>query len=108
MRRVWFMKEMRDAILARKKTATTRYHPLKLESYQAVCGSRFNAVPFAILKIESRIPTTWGNVVLQFYREEGFDTPGDMIRFGKAHRSIHDNPDDKVFYHVFSVTEVNM
>jgi hypothetical protein len=81
MRRVWFKREMREAILAGRKTATTRTRPLPLGEVLAVSGSRFKAVPFAIIKIVDRIPTTVENVIACFYAEEGFESPEAMGAF---------------------------
>lgn len=104
MRRVWFTSEMRDLILAGKKSSTTRNHPLKLEKYTAVSGSRFKAKPFAIIEIQGRIPTVWYRVYNMFYEEEGFVSPDAMYYFLVA-KKLMGNHLDEVYYHRFKLIE---
>jgi len=100
MKRVWFKREMKEAILARKKTATTRTHALPLGECQAVSGSRFKAKPFAVLKIMDRFPTTLENVIRMFYKEEGFQSPDDMVKFLTKERLLL-KAQGPVYFHRF-------
>jgi len=104
MRRVWFKKEMREAILAGEKTATSRPHPLPMERVQAVSGSRFKAQVFAILEIVDRIPSTWRMVIRMFYSEEGFGSPEEMEAYGLK-QGLVKNLDDPCFFHRFKLVE---
>ena len=106
MRRVWFKREMKEPILAGRKTATTRAHPLPLGEVLAVSGSRFNAVPFAIIKITDRIPARVEDVINSFYREEGFDSPEAMGAFADAKRLPVINAKNPVFFHRFEVVRI--
>ena len=101
MRRIWFKKEMKNAILEGRKTATTRDHPIPLTQVLAVSGSRFKPQPFAILQIEDRIPTTKDIVFRMFYREEGFNSSEEMQAFAKKEKLLETN--EQVFYHTFIV-----
>ena len=100
MNRVWFKGEMKEAILAGKKTATTRSHALPLGENQAVSGSRFKAEPFAILNVTDRFPTTLENVIRMFYREESFQSPDDMVRFLTKERLLL-KTQGSVYFHRF-------
>src|SRR5436853_5273 len=72
VKRLFFKKEMKDAILAGKKTTTVRDHRLDLGEYKAVSGSRFHAKPFAVLDIISVLKRYDGvDVILDNYRTEG-------------------------------------
>jgi hypothetical protein len=102
MKRLWFKKEMKDAILLGKKTATTRIKPLNVhERYQAVNGSRFKAQPFAVLEITSRREVhdlTYH--CINHFRQEGFS---DSVEMGNY---IHDNLPQylttrPLYYHTF-------
>ena len=104
MRRVWFKRQMKDATLAGRKTATTRTHPLLLGEVLAVSGSRFKAVPFAVIEILTRSQTTVENVIAQFYREDGFDSPEAMRAFAKKERLLI-NKETAVFFHRFKVVK---
>jgi len=104
MRRVWFKKEMQEAILSGKKTATSRPHPLPLERVQAVSGSRFDAKVFAILEITDRIPSTWRTIIRMFYREEGFGSPEEMEAYGLK-QGLVKNLDDSAFFHRFKLVK---
>lgn len=82
MKRLWFKKKMRDAILLGVKTRTSRTHPLDVgHEYLAVSGSRFKAQPFGVIKIESRFPTTLRKICEDLYQEEGFSSPKDAWMF---------------------------
>ena len=105
MRRVWFKREMKEAILAGRKRATSRTHPIPLGEILAVSGSRFNAVPFAILKITDRLPMRVEDIICSFYREEGFNSPEEMGAFAdREHLPLIDakNP---IFFHRFVVVK---
>ena len=106
MRRVWFKREMKEAILAGRKTATSRTHPLPLGEVLAVCGSRFKAVPFAILKITDRLPMRVEDTIALFYREEGFDSPEAMGAFADIERLPLIDAKNPVFFHRFQVSEL--
>ena len=107
MRRVWFTKEMKGAIVKGRKTATTRNHPLKLdEDYLAVSGSWFKAEPFAVIRITGRLPIILQRAIDCFYYEEGFDSGAEMLGFlikkrffKKTFRSVEDD----AFFHRFEV-----
>jgi hypothetical protein len=101
MRRIWFKKEMKTAILEGRKTATTRDHPIPLTQVLAVSGSRFKAQPFAILQIEDRLPIVKDAVFRLFYREEGFNSTEEMQNFAKKEGLL--KTDGQLFYHTFSV-----
>jgi hypothetical protein len=103
MRRTWFKKEMRQAILDGKKVSTTRDHPIPLGQVLAVSGSRFKPEPFAILLIQDRIPTTAGNVLHSFYKEEGFASSEEAIAYAKKNKLLQ--KDCTVFYHRFKIVE---
>lgn len=102
MRRVWFKKEMKQAILEGTKTATSCSHALPVERVQAVSGSRFKAQVFAILEITDRIPSTWENIIRLFYKEEGFSSPEEMQVYGYKQGLIQ-SVKDPAFFHRFSV-----
>jgi len=104
MKRVWFKVEMRDAILAGRKTATTRDHLLPLGDVRAVTGSRYAATPFAILTIRDRLATTLASVVSRHYREEGFASPELMHGYALAHGLPHEMA-AHVWFHRFQVKE---
>jgi len=101
MRRVWFKKEMKEAILKEIKTATTRNHPIPLGQVVAVCGSRFKPEPFAILDIQIQIPTFKEHVIYYYYKEEGFKSPEEMIAFAKKEKLLQ--TDDFVYFHRFKL-----
>ena len=101
MRRVWFKKEMREAILEGKKIATTRDHVLPLEEVLAVSGSRFKAEPFAILRVHTRLPMQKENVIQMFFEEEGFNSSEEMIAYAKKNRLLETN--DTVYFHKFDL-----
>ena len=105
MRRVWFKKEMKEAILAGKKNRTTRYHQIPLGQVQAVCGSRFNAEAFAKLEILTNYGTTWGEVIRRCHRQEGFETEEEMRQFGQKVGLLKGvgYDDDHVYTHDFAV-----
>lgn len=100
MRRVWFKKEMREAVLTGRKTVTTRDHPLPLTEVQAVSGSRYNANPFAILDIYMRYPITTERVIEFFYQEEGFNSPEEMREYCRKNRLLQNNFG---YFHKFNV-----
>jgi hypothetical protein len=104
MRRVFFKKEMRQAILDGKKVSTTRDHPIPLGRVLAVSGSRFKAEPFAVLEIQDRIPTKIADVTQLFYREEGFTSPEEMAVYAEKNKLLQ--TDNQVWYHRFKITEV--
>jgi len=106
MRRVWFKREMKEAILAGRKTATTRDHPLTLGKNLAVTGSFYKAVPFAIIKVTDRFPTTLENVIGSFYVEEGFDSPEAMGAFLEKERFPLLDAKNPVFFHRFELVRV--
>lgn len=106
MRRVWFKREMKEAILAGRKTATTRDYPLTLGKNLAVTGSFYKAAPFAVLKVTERFPTTLENVIAWFYREEGFDSPEAMGAFLDRERLPLLDAKNPVFFHRFQVIKV--
>lgn len=95
---------MREAILAGRKVATSRPHPLPLERVQAVSGSRFDAKVFAVLEIADRIPSTWRTIIRMFYREEGFGSPEEMQAYG-VKQGLVKNLDDPAFFHRFKLVE---
>lgn len=105
MRRVWFKKEMRELILAGKKDGTTRTHPLKLEEYTAVSGSRYAAVPFAIIKIVDCLPMTWEKIARLFHVQEGFETPAAYLDYVHKQKLLTDW-NQEVFYHSFVVKTI--
>jgi hypothetical protein len=104
MRRVWFKKEMKQAILDGKKVSTTRDHPIPLGQIIAVSGSRFKAEPFAVLDIQDRIPTTVKDVIRLFYKEEGFTSSEEMVIYAKKNKLLQE--DASVYYHRFKIVEV--
>jgi len=104
MRRIWFKKEIKQAILNGKKVSTTRDHPIPLEQVLAVSGSRFKAEPFAILEIQDRIPTTVENVIRLFYKEEGFSSSEEMTAYAKKNKLLQ--TENNVFYHKFKIVEL--
>lgn len=106
MRRVWFKREMKEAILAGRKTATTRTHPLALDECLAVSGSRFKAVPFAIIKITDRFPARVEDVINSFYKEEGFNSPEAMGAFADRERLPVIDAKNPVFFHRFEVVRI--
>jgi len=103
MRRVWFKKEMRQAILDGKKVSTTRNHPIPLGQVLAVSGSRFKAEPFAVLEILDRTPTTVSGVIRMFYEEEGFSSPQQMEAYAKKNKLLQ--TDSQVWIHRFKIVE---
>ena len=103
MRRVWFKKEMRQAILDGKKVSTTRDHPLPLEKVLAVSGSRFKAEPFAVLEIVYQLRTKIATVVQTFYREEGFSSSEELLAYAKKNKLLQ--TDGPVWYHRFKIVE---
>ncbi len=103
MRRIWFKKEMKQAILDGKKVSTTRDHPILLGEIQAVSGSRFKPEPFAVLEIQDRIPTTVENVIRLFYKEEGFSSPEEMTAYAKKNKLLQ--TENNVFYHKFKIVK---
>jgi hypothetical protein len=105
MRRVWFKREMKEAILAGRKTATSRTHPLPLGEVLAVSGSRFKAIPFAILNITDRLPMRVADIINSFYQEEGFDSPEAMGAFADRERLPIIMAKDPVFFHRFVVVK---
>jgi len=104
MKRVWFKKEMRQAILDGKKVSTTRNHSIPLGQVLAVSGSRFKAEPFAVLEILDRIPTTVSDVIRMFCKEEGFSSPEQMEAYAKKNKLLQ--TDSQVWYHRFKILEV--
>jgi len=104
LRRVWFKKEMREAILTGRKTATTRDHPLPLEKVQAVGGSRYKAQVFAILEITDRLPVIWRDVIRMFYHEEGFSSSDEMQSYALKH-GLTQNLKRPMFFHRFKLAE---
>jgi len=105
MRRVWFKREMKEAILAGRKTATTRTHPLALGECLAVSGSRFKTVPFAVIKITDRFPARVEDIINSFYREEGFSSPEEMGAFADRERLPLIDAKNPVFFHRFVVVK---
>lgn len=102
MKRLWFKKEMRDAIVRGEKTSTSRKHPLKVgETYTAVCGSRFNAYPFAHVKIDSIQLLPFGDVARLHWKEEGFKSEKDMQTWISAHLPGYEGVE--LWYHEFHV-----
>lgn len=81
--RIWFTKQMREAVLADKKTATTRDHQKELGDWLAVSGSYYDPNPFAVITITENSESTWSNSLANF-REEGFESLEDMHRFAYA------------------------
>lgn len=80
--RLWFKADMRDLVLAGKKTCTTRLHRLNVgEVYDAVCGSRLNAKPFAKVKILTAWEASWPTITSERFREEGFASPQAMTEW---------------------------
>ena len=104
MRRIWFKKEMKQAILDGEKVSTTRDHPIPLEKILAVSGSRFKAEPFAVLEIQDRIPATVENVIRLFYKEEGFSSPEEMTVYAKKNKLLQ--TENYVFYHKFKIVKL--
>ncbi len=104
MKRVWFKKEMKQAILDGKKVSTTRDHPIELGQVLAVSGSRFKAEPFAILEIQDRIPTTVSDVIRLFYKEEGFNSPEEVTAYAKKNKLLQ--TENRVWYHRFEVVRL--
>jgi hypothetical protein len=103
MRRTWFKKEMRQAILDGKKVSTTRDYPIPIGQVEAVSGSRFKPEPFAILEIQDRIPTKVEDVIRMFYKEEGFNSPEEMVAYAKKNKLLQN--DVRVWYHRFKIVE---
>src|SRR5713101_4935843 len=81
MKRLWFKKEMKEAILAGKKCETIRNHRLKKGRYAAVSGSRFKAEKFADLVITSSRRLKSIKSVFNHWKEEGFDSRKLMEQF---------------------------
>jgi hypothetical protein len=106
MRRVFFKKEMRQAILEGKKVSTTRDHPIPLGQVLAVSGSRFKAEPFAVLEILDRVPTTVRGVIRMFYEDEGFSSPQQMLAYAKKNKLLQ--TDGQVWVHRFKIVEVKV
>lgn len=103
MRRLWFKKEMKKAILEGRKRATTRLKPLHVgERFQAVSGSRYDAKPFAIIEITSRRKIdSLVEHCTKHYEAEGFQSSLDMAGY------IRDNlPQYRkirpLYYHTFT------
>lgn len=105
MRRVWFKKEMKEAILKGEKTATSRPHPLPLEKVQAVSGSRYKAKVFAILDIWERVATKPSHVIGHLYREEGFSSPENMVDF-MFKENLHWDEREPLYFHRFKLVDV--
>lgn len=105
MRRVWFKKAMREAILTKKKTATSRTHPLPLGKVQAVSGSRYNAKAFAILDVWERVETKPSHVIGRLYSEEGFNSANEMVDF-MFKENLRWNERLPLFFHRFKLIEV--
>lgn len=78
--RIWFTRQMREAILAGRKTATTRDHQKGLGDWLAVGGSYFSADPFAVITITENSESTWEHS-LENFRAEGFESLEGMHRF---------------------------
>ena len=105
MRRIWFKKQMAEAIIEGRKTSTTRDHPLKLEQYQAVRGSRYNAKVFSKIEIQDRFPTYWEYVAELFFKEEGFGSQEEMLEYLRKEKLVKKS-DDFVYFHRFKVVEL--
>lgn len=107
MRRLWFKKEMKDAILRGDKRATTRNHKLKVRGlYRAVSGQRFKAEPFAILKITSRREIEHlAKHCMAHFPQEGFNSGQEMIDFIRANlpNYIENYEQAALYYHTFRV-----
>lgn len=106
IRRIWFKQLMAQAIKDGKKTSTTRDHPLKLEQYQAMGGSRYKAKPFAKIEITEKIPLTWEAVMNMHHKEEGFETSLAMLIYLQANDLIKNFSSDMVFFHRFKVVNL--
>jgi len=105
--RVWFKKAMRDAILEGRKTATSRNHRISrraASSVLAVCGSRFKAVPFAVLRITAVEEMKPSEIFGQHYREEGFNSSEKMVDFADKER-LHWDERVPMFFHRFEVIQ---
>ena len=87
MRRIFFTQEMKDAIVAGKKTMTTRDHQKELGDWEACTGNWHkpsNIKRFATINIVSNDSTTWGRQ-LERFKGEGFESVDAMLDF--AHRT---------------------
>ena len=102
--RIWFKEDMARAILNGKKTSTTRDHERKEGTYLAVMGSRFEARPFATIRIQRIEVTTWAEVFEQHWRTEGFNSPEHMRQWCKANGLAEST--GHVFLHHFVLTGV--
>lgn len=103
MRRAWFKALMRQRILERRKTKTTRYKPWVLgEKLLAVSGSRFNAVPFGVITITKVESSSWDGAIFFDYHEEGFRTPTEFGNYLADEKLIRGDESDRVFTHEFT------
>ena len=99
--RIWFKAEMKKAVLEGRKTATTRGHQKKLGDWLAVTGSRYDPVPFAVLRITENAESTWANSLGNF-EVEGFTDRAEMERF-VADAGLAYSQADRLYFHRFQV-----
>jgi hypothetical protein len=104
MRRLWFKKEMRQAILDGKKVSTTRDHLIRLGLILAISGPRFKAEPFAVLSIIDATQMTVESVMQLFYAEEGFNSPEEANTYAKKNNLLQTRK--PVWYHRFKIIEI--
>jgi uncharacterized protein YqfB (UPF0267 family) len=106
--RIWFKEDMKRALLAGKKTTTTRYKQHKNGLYLAVTGSYYDAKPFAVIQIVSSEAMTWDDVLSWHYAEEGFESPWHMEKWGREQKLLKGSGylEDHVYLHHLLVVGV--
>ncbi len=102
MQRIWFKKEMMQKLIEDKKFATTRYKRLReQQEYLCVYGSRFKAVSFGRIKINSCLPLTWRQVIRGDFNMEGFKSPAEMQDYLVKEKLVRNTLNDQVWFHEF-------
>ena len=104
MRRIFFKEEMKAAILAGKKTATTRDHQKALGEWEACTGSYYRPRPFAVINLTENDKNTWAHS-LAHWSDEGFDALEDMHRFAFETGLNRYAKAPELYYHVFAVVK---
>jgi uncharacterized protein YqfB (UPF0267 family) len=108
MARIFFTKEMKEAVLSGRKTATTRDHQKALGIYDACTGSWRNpksVKKFAVIDIFENGQNTWKHS-LDCFAEEGFNSFEEMQTFAfKTGLAVIYGKALAVYFHRFKVIQ---
>jgi hypothetical protein len=101
--RVFFTDEMAEAILAGRKTMTTRDHQWGLGLKEACKGTwrkPKTIQPFAIIRILSNAEVKWPYPT-EHWREEGFESLNGILLFLKTHPHFGYDKAPHIYSHIF-------